>query len=299
VDKINLTSPAQVKNILRENQISYRKKWGQNFLIDQNTVDKILSQVNANPSDFIIEIGPGLGVLSLPLAQSGANLIAIEIDKGLVRILKKFLYDYPNVTLLESDIRKTNLAELASEFWYKLPPTKIVANLPYYLTSPIIYRIIGEELPWQKAVLMVQKEVANRMVARVGSPDYGALTVLVNSFTRVDYSFSVSRKVFYPSPKVDSAVVTMEPKEVNIPIESKPTERKPFESKPCFKKLVFASFGQRRKTILNSLHGETGFSKKIIAKWLERAEIDPNCRAEELTAEEFANLFWVIYNNFR
>ncbi len=289
METLNLTSPAQIKNILREKRISLRKKWGQNFLVDQNTVNKILHLVKANPEDYILEIGSGVGVLTLPLAQTGARLLAIEIDHGLTTILKGWLHKCPRVKIKETDIRKENLADLSFEAWGKIAGVKIVANLPYYITSSFIYRLLIGEMDWNQSVLMVQKEVARRMVARPGSSDYGALSVLVDCFTQAEYKFSVSRNVFYPAPKVDSAVITMHPNETKYLVFDK----------VFFKKIVFAAFGQRRKTILNALHGSLKLEKKQIEQWLEKAQIDRSMRAEELSTGEFAMLSRLIYNNLR
>jgi len=284
-----LTSPTCVKRILENHNLSLRKKWGQNFLVDGNMVDKILWEVAPKPADHIIEIGPGLGVLTLPMANSGAYLLALEIDRGLTKFLHEHLSGYSTVKLQEDDVRKCDLRDLALNAWGKAPEAKIVANLPYYITSPIMFRLLDNEVPWHRAVFMVQKEVARRMVAPVDSPDYGALTVLLDCYTQAQYCFTVSRHVFYPSPRVDSAVVTLDKKEPSHP----PAD------KFLFKKLIFAAFGQRRKTVLNALHDGLGIDKKTMEDRLQEARIDQNSRAETLSAREFANLSHVIYNDLK
>ncbi len=284
--EINLVSPAQVKKLLQERGLGVHKKWGQNFLVDRNTVDKILREVGAQAGEHILEIGPGLGVITLPMAQGGANLLAVEIDRGLTDLLEELLEDFPQAKLWNADIRKINLRDLIEETWKKQVEVKLVANLPYYITSPLLYRLLEGEVAWTKAVLMMQKEVAQRLVAPAGSPDYGALSVLAHCFTQTQYRFTVSRNVFFPAPQVESAVVT------SIPVEAKygiPDLR-------LFKQVVFAAFAQRRKTLLNSLHRGLGFEKSRLQEWLEQGGISSKRRGEELTPQEFAKLSILIYN---
>jgi len=286
VENKELASPREIKKLLQTYNLACHKKWGQNFLIDRNIVNKILQEVGAGPEDYIIEIGPGPGILTGPLVDSGAKVLAVEIDHGMVKILNDFLGTNERLCLVQSDVQKVNLSQLCCFYWGNFPPVKIVANLPYYITSSLLYRLFSREIPWEKAVLMMQKEVAQRLTAPVSSPDYGALTVIGSCSASVTSGFVVSRSVFYPPPKVDSMVITLEPRGfVNYP-----------EVEKDFFELVKRAFAKRRKNIVNALHPLAGKSKEELKETVKYVGVDPGKRAEELTAEEFAKLSRLIYN---
>jgi len=273
-----------------ENSLHPHKRWGQNFLVDANIAQKILREVNLQPGDRIIEVGPGLGALTLPMIQSGASALAVEIDSGLVEVLEYLLEDYPCKYIVQGDVLKLDLGCLAKACWGNENdnPIKIVANLPYYITSPFTYSLLESELEWHRAVLMVQKEVAQRLTANHDSPHYGALSVLCGYFTNMHMAFNVSSNVFYPSPRVDSAVVVMEPKQEKDP---------PLQDESCFINLVNHLFRYRRKTMSNSLSYYLGLERVQVDKILIDAEIDPKQRPDVVTPQKFANLSRLIYNN--
>lgn len=285
MDEINLASLREVKKTLEKYNLRPQKRWGQNFLIDQNIVNKIMWEARAETGDHIIEIGPGLGVLTVPLA-SCSEVLAIEKDRGLILFLKEIFDSKPRVTIIEGDVRKLDLSHLICSVWGEIKPVKIVANLPYYLTSFVIYRLLRAESPWIKAVLMVQKEVAHRIVAPPGSRTYGSLSVLCQFFTHVHLAFHVSRHVFYPSPQVDSAVIVMVPR----------VQREEAGDEKLFFDLVSGVFQQRRKTILNALGNTFNRSTGDVREVLAGAGIDSARRPESLKSEEFANLCRMIYN---
>jgi len=281
-----LISPRQLKELLSRYNLAWRKQWGQNFLIDRNIVQKILDEVEAAPRDHILEIGPGPGVLTLPMLETGADVTAVEIDRGLMQILKDMVGEAPGFHPVQADVQKVDLAQLCK--WQGGEPRtiKVVANLPYYITSPLMYRLLDRELPWEKAVLMMQKEVAHRLTAPPSTPEYGALSVLVATCAVVQNTFPVSRNVFYPAPGVDSTVVSLLPrKEGNL-----------LNDPGLFKQIVKEAFKQRRKTIVNTLPSLLSCNKEEFKNMLEAVQISPGSRAEELSAEEFAKLSELIYN---
>ena len=287
--ELNIYSPRQIKQLLMESSLHPHKRWGQNFLVDANIAKKILREVNYQPGDQIIEVGPGLGALTLPMLQGGASVLAVEIDSGLVEVLEYLLEDYPRKYIVQGDVLKLDLGCLAKACWGSENDNliKIVANLPYYITSPFTYSLLESEFEWHRAVLMVQKEVAQRLTATFNSPHYGALSVLCSYFTDLHMVFNVSSNVFYPSPRVDSAVVVMEPKQEKDP---------PLQDESCFINLVNHLFRYRRKTMSNSLSYYLGLERVQVDKILIDAEIDPKQRPDAVTPQKFANLSKLIYN---
>ncbi len=288
-NNINISSPRDLRQILHEYNLYPRKKWGQNFLVDNNIVNKILKEINPENHDHIIEIGPGLGALTLPMVQKNAFVSAFEIDRGFVLFLEELLAPYKNRAVIEVDVRRIDIGEycanLSSVKGFK--GIKIVGNLPYYITSPFIYEIISKNIFWEKSVLMIQKEMAGRLIADTGSSLYGALSVLCRAFTKTRVAFKVSPNVFYPVPRVDSAVVVMEPVAHSFGLKEK----------DFFIRLVSGLFIHRRKTLLNSLclcfEGERLFFSKILSD----ANIAENDRPESLDCRKFANLSLLLYNN--
>ncbi|NLY66862.1 MAG: 16S rRNA (adenine(1518)-N(6)/adenine(1519)-N(6))-dimethyltransferase RsmA [Tissierellia bacterium] len=278
-----LYSPKYIREVLDKFGFKFSKSLGQNFLIDGNIVRNIVKGSQANKDDYVLEIGPGIGTLTEELALNAKKVVAVEIDRNLLPILDYTLSNYDNVEIVEGDILKINIHDLIDE---KLNggPIKVVANLPYYVTTPIIARLIEEDLNIESITVMVQKEVAQRIVAPPGNKQYGSLTVFVNFYSDPEILLSVPKTVFMPQPKVDSAVIRLNMKEPPVDIDKK-----------LFFKIVKAAFGQRRKTILNSLSNrELGLDKEQVKELLERSNISPKARAENLKIEDFIKICQTI-----
>lgn len=284
-----LTSPRVVQEILARHGLRPNKQLGQNFLVDENILKKIIAAAELGPEDTVLEIGPGIGVLTGPLAEVARQVIAVEIDKGLIPVLEENLAAYANVKIIWGDILKVEQGELLAA---ATTPFKVVANLPYYITSPVIMALLTGPLPLERLVLMVQREVARRLTAAPGSKDYGVLSVAVQYYTQPEMVAQVPRTVFYPRPDVDSAVVLL---------KMRPSPAVVVGDEALFFRLVRGAFGQRRKTLLNSLRGEFGgqYSREELVSFLQAAGIDPSRRGETLTLEEFAALARIISNKGR
>lgn len=261
------------RHILKKFNLRASKRLGQNFLIDSEVVEKIVEAAEISKGEEILEIGPGIGTLTQGLLETGANVTAVELDKKLPTVLAETLAGYENFRLIQGDILKTNLSEIFSKGF------KVVANLPYYITTQILLTLLEKKLPVTKIVTMVQREVAERMTAAAGSKIYGAMSVAVQFRSDAKILFDVEPESFLPCPEVTSSVVVCDVREF---------PQKVFDEE-FFIKVVRASFGQRRKTILNSLIG-AGFSREVILKSLEKAEINFARRAETLSVEEFIKL---------
>lgn len=279
-----LSSHRATKEVVQKHNFKFSKSLGQNFLIDDNVIDRILAGARLSEGDKIIEVGPGIGTLTREMGKVADKVVAIEIDKTLIPILEETLADLNNVEVVNQDILKVNVEELVKE---KLSggPVKLVANLPYYITTPIVMKFLEENIPVTDIVVMVQKEVADRMNANPGTKDYGALSVAVQYYCDTEIVAKAPRHMFVPQPNVDSTVIGLHVRE----------ERKyPVDNEEIFFKTVKASFGQRRKTLLNSL-GTLGFlTKDQVKEALSNANIDEKRRGETLTIEEFAALSNVI-----
>ncbi|MEG6585220.1 16S rRNA (adenine(1518)-N(6)/adenine(1519)-N(6))-dimethyltransferase RsmA [Dendrosporobacter sp. 1207_IL3150] len=261
------------KHILKRFDIRMSKKLGQNFLIDEGIVNGIVSAANIKEGETVLEIGPGIGTLTQGLAEAGAKVVAVELDSRLLEVLKQTLGGYENVRVVHGDILKVDVAkEVESEKF------KVVANLPYYITTPIIMGLIEQRLPIELLVTMVQKEVALRMVASPGGKDYGALSVSVQYFTKAEIMFDVPPNSFMPPPGVDSAVI-------RCILRDKPAVEVMDEK--MFFRVVKAAFSQRRKTLNNALK-TMGIAGDKIALALEAAGVDGMRRGETLALEEFA-----------
>lgn len=252
------------------------KRWGQNFLIDKNIVGKIIEIAKLHEEDFILEIGPGKGILTEEIAKRVKGVIAVEIDKKLCVLLKERLRKYKNTKIVQADFLKIDLSSL-----HLMPCTKVIGNLPYYITTPIIMKLLEERKNINSIVVMVQKEVAERMTATAGSKNYGVLSIAVGYFADVSLARSVSRKVFFPEPKVSSSIIKLD-------ILRKPRVKVTDEN--IFFKTVKGAFAQRRKMLINSLSHSLGLDKKVIQHILEKNNISPKNRAETLTLEEFGKL---------
>ena len=278
---MNLTSVAQVRKLLADYGLHPKKRLGQNFLIDRNILNKLVAATGAGPGSNVLEIGPGLGVVSCELADTGARVVCVEADSDLAPILKDVLSEYGNVEIIVQDFLKIDLAEFFASWgdgrWI------IVGNLPYYITSPIITKLIDSRQFISSILMMVQREVAQRLRASAGSDDYGALTVFVQYYCEIESVIKVSRNVFYPVPDVDSEIVKLTVREhpaVNV------------RSEELFFRIVRAAFGKRRKTLFNALgsSSELGWDKERARHILESAGIDGGRRGETLSLQEFASL---------
>ena len=275
-----LSSHQATKEVVQKHNFKFSKSLGQNFLIDTNVIDRILEGARVKEGDYVIEVGPGIGTLTKEMGRSAEKVVAIEIDKTLIPILEETLADFPNIEVINQDILKVNVQELVKE---KLNggPVKLVANLPYYITTPIVMKFLEEDIPVTDIVVMVQKEVADRMNAQPNSKDYGALSVAVQYYCDTEIVAKAPRHMFMPQPNVDSTVIGLhvrEEKKYNV------------DNEDIFFKTVKASFGQRRKTLLNSLGGLGFLSKDQIKLALQEANIDEKRRGETLSIEEFASL---------
>lgn len=279
---MNLCNPTELKALLNRHGFNFSKTLGQNFLIDKNVLNKIVSASNLNENSCVLEIGPGAGTLTRRLAETGARCTAVEIDKALLPILGETLAGFDNFNLINSDILKVDLKKLIKdEFDNK--PFHVIANLPYYITTPIIMQILESRLPVVSMTLMVQKEVADRMCATCGSKEYGALSVAVQYYTIPTVICRAEPHCFIPQPKVASSVV-------HLKVSATPTVTVSDEKK--FFAIVKSSFGQRRKTLLNSLSKSPYFSanKDSVRSALVQMGVDENIRGEKLSISQFAKL---------
>ena len=267
-----IANVSATRHILKTFNLRASKRLGQNFLIDAGVVDEIVNAAEISAGDEVLEIGPGIGTLTQGLLESGAKVTAVELDKKLPAVLAQTLAGYENFKLVQGDILKVDVEKL-------MPPNfKVVANLPYYITTQILLTLMEKKLPITKIVTMVQREVAERMIASPNSKTYGAMSVAVQFRADVRIAFDVPPESFLPRPEVTSAVVVCDIKEPPFQVDEE-----------FFTKVVRAAFGQRRKTLFNSLIG-AGFNRDAVAKALEVAEIESNRRAETLSVADFARL---------
>ena len=270
-----IASPEVVHYICKRFDIKMSKKLGQNFLIKRGIVDEIVHAAEFTPGEPVLEVGPGIGTLTQGLAQSGADVTAIELDRRLLEVLDTTLASYDNVRIIHGDVLKLDVPSIMNH-----KPFKVVANLPYYITTPIIMSLLESKLPIERLVVMVQKEVALRMVAKPGTKDYGALSVAVQYYTEPDIVLDVPPKSFLPAPAVTSSVI-------RCVLRDKP----PVDviDEKLFFRVVKAGFAQRRKTFANTMK-TTGLSKDRIEELLAKANIDGQRRGETFTLQEFADV---------
>ncbi|SMB86842.1 dimethyladenosine transferase [Desulfonispora thiosulfatigenes DSM 11270] len=270
----------QLKELLNKHKFRFKKRFGQNFISDPGILDKIARSADIDSEDIIVEIGPGAGTLTRVLAKGAKRVIAIEIDKDLIPVLEESLADLENVTVIQGDALKVDLDQLVYDELGKKIKYKIVANLPYYITTPLIMHFLESEFNIERIIIMVQKEVAERLKANPGTKEYGAITVGVNLMAEVSLSFIVPRHIFIPAPEVDSAIIDL-----------KVRDQSPFvvNDNKVFRKLVRAAFNQRRKTLANALK-VLGVEKEKIENILLSCDIDPKRRGETLSLEEFARV---------
>jgi len=281
----DVTSPRVLRELLENNGLHPHKKWGQNFLIDGNIVRKIITALETEQGDSVVEIGPGAGALTVALAGKGADVLAVEIDRGLGAMLGKILRPFPNAKLLINDALGMNWRDLIAEEFSFNQPVKLVSNLPYVISGPFMYNLFQERFPFSLAVLMFQKEVAERLVAGPGESDYSALSVLCGYFCEGKILFNVGSNVFWPRPKVGSAVMRLLPR-----------DRILFDEEEHFIEMVQGLFRQRRKTVLNNMISYYNLSRKKALLLLDDSGITPTERPERLSVEQFAMLARITYN---
>ena len=283
----NLGIPANTIAVLQKYNFNFQKKFGQNFLIDTHVLDKIISESNITKDDCVLEIGPGIGTMTQYLAENAREVVAVEIDKALIPILEDTLSDYDNVTVINDDILKVDINKIVEEK-NKGNDIKVVANLPYYITTPIIMGLFESHVPLKSITIMVQKEVADRMQVGPGTKDYGALSLAVQYYAKPEIVANVPPNCFMPRPNVGSAVIRLTRYE-NPPVS--------VNNENFMFSLIRASFNQRRKTLVNGLqNGGLGLSKEIILSALEKMELSPTIRGEALTLEQFASLSNILEN---
>lgn len=277
-----LGTPSATKEIINKYSFAFQKKFGQNFLIDSNVLESIIRGAEITKDDFVLEIGPGIGTMTQYLCEAARQVVAVEIDKMLIPILEDTLSEYDNVEVINQDVLKVDIKSLAEEK-NNGKPIKVVANLPYYITTPIIMGLFESGVPIDSITIMVQKEVADRMQTGPGSKDYGALSLAVQFYATAKVILNVSATCFMPRPNVDSAVIKLtRHKEPTVNVA---------DEKLMFK-IIRASFNQRRKILVNGLKNspELSFSKEQIVKAIEKIGKPETIRGEALTLEEFAEL---------
>lgn len=277
---MELTNIGTIKDLFQRHGFSFTKSLGQNFLVNPAVCPKIAEQGGCNENVCALEIGTGIGVLTKELALRCKKVVAVEIDEGLKPILQETLSEFSNIEIIFADFMETDLKALFEE---KLKGEEVVvcANLPYYITSPVIMRLLEEKPPIKSLTVMVQKEAADRICAPMGSRDCGALTAAVNYYSTPKKLFNVSRGSFNPSPSVDSAVIRL---------DIARTKKYPVKDEKLFFRIIKASFSQRRKQMINPLSAELGISKAQMSEILEKSGIKPTARPEELTMESFTTL---------
>ncbi|MCI8341829.1 MAG: 16S rRNA (adenine(1518)-N(6)/adenine(1519)-N(6))-dimethyltransferase RsmA [Firmicutes bacterium] len=285
-----IATPHKTKEIIEKYNFCFKKNYGQNFLIDSNIIDNIIKAAEITKDDFVIEIGPGIGSLTQALAESAGKVAAVEIDKNLIPILNDVLCEYDNLKIINNDILKMDICSFINEYAGNLN-VKIAANLPYYITSPIIMGILEKNISAKSITVMVQKEVADRMQSPPGTKDYGALSVAVQYYCEAKTAFVVPHSCFMPKPNVESAVISLKPRPSHIE-----TANKEF-----FFNVVKCAFGQRRKTLINTLFntGNFGLSKDALLEAIANSGLNGQIRGETLSVEQFAVLSNEIYKKIQ
>ena len=278
----NLGTPKNTIEIIQKYEFMFQKKFGQNFLIDTHVLEKIISAAGITKDDCVLEIGPGIGTMTQYLAENAGHVVAVEIDRNLIPILKETLADYDNVTVINEDILRVDIKALAEEY-NGGKPIKVVANLPYYITTPIIMGLFESGVPIDNITVMVQKEVADRMKEGPGSKDYGALSLAVQYYAEPEIVANVPPNCFIPRPNVGSAVIRLT-RHKEMPVEVK--------DPALMFKIIRASFNQRRKTLQNGLGNapELPYTKEQIAAAIAEMGLTPTIRGEALSLAQFAQL---------
>lgn len=279
-------SSARTREILARYQIRAKKGYGQNFLTNPAVLTGIVAAAKITKADNVLEIGPGIGALTEQLAQAAGEVVALEIDESLLPVLAEVLAPYDNVTVKHQDVLKANLKTLVqTAFQDPTKPVKVVANLPYYITSPIILALLASQVPWQGICVMMQKEVADRLVAQPGTKEYGALTLAIEAQMDAHLAFTVSRHSFMPVPRVDSAIVTLTPRQQPLAVA-------PFDQNKL-SHFIRTCFAHRRKSLWNNLKTYTGkdpVKQDQVKAILAALQIDPQVRPERLTLTQFIQL---------
>lgn len=276
----NLTDIGTVKEILGRHGFHFSKSLGQNFIVNPSVCPRMAEESGIDENSGVIEIGAGIGVLTAELAKRAKKVVVIELDTKLLPILDETLKDFDNIEIINQDVLKTDLAAIIEEKFQGMP-VYVCANLPYYITSPVIMSLLESRLPLKAITVMVQREAAQRLCAPVGSRLSGAVTVAVDYYADAKKLFDVSAGSFMPAPKVDSSVIRM-----NI----RPEPQNPVGNEKLFFRMVHAAFGQRRKTASNSISSGMGISKEIVAKAIEQCGFEPSVRAETLDMAQLAAL---------
>lgn len=288
----DIATPARTRAILDKYGFSFKKSLGQNFLIDTNILRRIVDHADLTEESGAIEIGPGIGALTEQLARRSKKVLAFEIDQRLLPILEETLSPYPHVSIINEDVLKADVKTAIEQEFEGINDIMVVANLPYYVTTPIIMKLLEDKLPIRGIVCMLQKEVADRISARPGTKEYGSLSIAVQYYTEAETAMIVPKTVFVPQPNVDSAVIKLtKRKEPAVAVKSE----------SFFFKVTKASFAQRRKTLLNNLTSQLpgGKQKKEhILSALEQADVEPGRRGETLSIEEFARLSDALLPHF-
>ncbi|MGA5692554.1 16S rRNA (adenine(1518)-N(6)/adenine(1519)-N(6))-dimethyltransferase RsmA [Cytobacillus pseudoceanisediminis] len=288
----DIATPARTRAILDKYGFSFKKSLGQNFLIDTNILRRIVDHADLSEESGAIEIGPGIGALTEQLARRSKKVLAFEIDQRLLPILEETLSPYPHVSIINEDVLKADVKTAIEKEFEGINDIMVVANLPYYVTTPIIMKLLEDKLPIRGIVCMLQKEVADRISARPGTKEYGSLSIAVQYYTEAETAMIVPKTVFVPQPNVDSAVIKLtKRKEPAVAVKSE----------SFFFKVTKASFAQRRKTLLNNLTSqlpEGKQKKEHILSALEQANVEPGRRGETLSIEEFARLSDALLPHF-
>lgn len=279
--KYNLSDLTTVRAVLSRHGFSFSKALGQNFLIDSTVCPRMAEAAVCSPEDGVLEIGPGIGVLTAQLGLRAKKVVAVELDKRLLPVLEETLGEFDNIEVVNGDVLKLDLASLIEEKFADCKRVSVCANLPYYITSPVIMRLLEERLPLSQIVVMVQKEAAERLCAAVGTREAGAVTVAVQYYAEAEKLFSVGRNCFVPSPNVDSAVM-------RLAVREQPEF--PLKDEKFFFKMVKAAFAQRRKTAQNGISAGLGLPKEQVAEALENIGLQKDIRAEKMSMQELAAL---------
>lgn len=284
---MNLSSPSEIKALLQKNGFNFSKALGQNFLINPSVCPRMAEAAIPGPEYGVIEVGPGIGVLTVELAKRAQKVIAIELDERLCPILDETLADYPNAHVVPGDILKVDLHKLIAEEFTdedgNTMPLVICANLPYYITSPVIMKLLSEDLPVENLTVMVQKEAADRLCADVGTRAAGAVTVAIRYYAEAEQLFFVSKGSFLPAPKVDSEVIRLTLRKDVAGLSPEDADR--------FFKMVQAGFSQRRKTIMNSFSAALGMNKADLGELLDSVDIPRTARIEQLTMDQLLAVY--------
>lgn len=286
---MDLCNPSVIKSVMADAGITFRKEFGQNFLINRIIPEDIADSCADTSERLVIEIGPGIGCLTSELAMRYKRVVAVEIDKGLIPVLGKTLAEFDNVTVINEDIMKTDLAELVREYSDGMP-VSVCANLPYYITTPILMYLLESDVKLSTITVMVQNEVAARLAAKPGSADYGAITAVLGYYGSVKKLFKVSAGCFLPAPKVDSAVV-------RIDLYDKPIYD--IKDERLFRNIIKAAFEMRRKTLVNALSAKlSGFTKERLTEAVLALGYDERVRGERLSTEDFAKLSNILHSQY-